>query len=98
MIELLKPLIELKETLVQGLRVHIEKLVLSLVLRHHVKGEHYRALRLVVHDIICFYNSYFELIEDVLESLELVGMAIRLVSTLCLLFRVSTYCRSRGSL
>ena len=66
MIELLQALIELKETLVEGLRVHIEKLVLSLVLRHYVKGEHYRALRLVVHDIICFYNSYFELIEDIL--------------------------------
>jgi len=96
MIELLQALIELKETLVQSLRVHIEKLVLSLVLRDHVKGEHHRALGLVIHDIISFYNSYFVLIEDVLEGLELVGMAIRLVSTLCLLFRISPYCRSRG--
>lgn len=98
MIELLQALIELKETFVKGLRVHIEKLILSLVLRDHVKGEHHRALGLVVHDIISFYNSYFELIEDILEGLELIGMAIRLVSTLCLFFRISSYCRSRGSL
>ena len=71
MIELLQALVELEETLVQGLRIHIEKLILRLVLRDHVEGEHHRALRLVVHNIICFNHCYLILIEDVLEGLEL---------------------------
>jgi hypothetical protein len=98
MIELLKPLVELKETLVQGLRVHIQKLVLRLVFRDHMKSEHHRALRLVVHNIISFNNCYFVLVEDVLEGLELGSMAIRLVFTLRLLFQVSSNYQSRGSL
>ena len=90
MIELLQALIKLKKALVQGLRVHIEKLVLSLVLRDHVKGEHHRPIGLMVHNIICFNNCYFVLIEDVLEGLELGGMTIRLVATLCLLLQVAS--------
>jgi hypothetical protein len=70
-VELLQALVELEETLVQGLRIHIEKLILRLVLRDHVEGKHHRALRLVVHDIICFNHCYLVLIEDVLEGLEL---------------------------
>ena len=98
MVELLQALVELEETLVQGLRIHIEKLILRLVLRDHVEGKHHRALRLVVHDIICFNHCYLVLIEDVLEGLELGGMAIRLVAALRLFFQVSPSCQGRGRL
>ena len=97
-IELLQALVELEETLVQGLRIHIEKLILRLVLSDHVKSEHHRALRLVVHNIISFNYCNLVLIEDVLEGLELGGMAIRLVSALCLFFKVSPSCQGWGSL
>jgi len=97
-VQLLQPLVELEETLVQGLRVHIEKLILRLVLRDHVEGEHHGALRLVVHNIISFNHCYLVLIEDVLEGLELGGMAIRLVTTLRLLFQVSPSCQGWGRL